>query len=319
MIERYSRQTAFLGDEAQTKIANAVVAIVGCGALGSSSAEIMCRAGVKKLILVDYDNVEESNLQRQSLYTENDLGVLKVEALKKHLILINSKIDIEIHAKMLELNNQDILKSDVIIDGTDNLKTRFIVNKYAANNNISFIFGSIIKAQGMVYASVGTPCFECIFLNSKDFETCENQGILASAAKIISSMQCAEAIKIITGKESCKELIKIDLWNNEFTKIKPKTNPECLVCNNHSKKTVDFEINECETKAMYRVKLKKRAHLNMKNLNGFEIVMDGGMIVIIKVEGEEIIVHDFGELIFKTLKNTDKIREISEVVYSRVL
>lgn len=232
MVKRYSRQILFdkIGLEGQEKIGKATVCVVGCGALGSNTAEIMVRAGVRKIIVIDFDKVEFSNLQRQALYTENDLAKPKVEMLRKHLKLINSKTMLETHNEKLTADNLKILKSDVIIDGTDNFETRYLINKYAVENNIPYIFGSTIKAEGMVYTINNTPCLNCIFKDKKDTGKASDAGIIAPAARATSSIQCAQAIKLIVEGKTETDLIKFDLWESEFNKIKVKKDPKCKIC-----------------------------------------------------------------------------------------
>ena len=233
MSGRYSRQVLFdkIGEEGQKKIGKTTIAIVGCGALGSNSAEIMSRAGVRKIIIIDFDKVAFSNLQRQSLYTEKDLTKPKVEMLRKHLKDLNSKTIIEIHDKKLDKDNLEILNSDIIIDGTDNFETRFLINEYAVENNIPYIFGSTIKAQGMIYPIIeGFPCLKCVFDKKIDTGKSSQEGIIASAAKTTSSIQCAQALKLIVEETLEPEMIKFDLWENEFNKIKTKKNKSCKVC-----------------------------------------------------------------------------------------
>jgi molybdopterin/thiamine biosynthesis adenylyltransferase len=234
MDDRYSRQELFemIGKTGQKKISSSVISIIGCGALGSNSAEIMARAGVKKIILVDYDNVELSNLQRQALYTEEDVRKPKTQALENHLKKINSTIEIETHNVKLTETNTGILKADIILDGTDNFKTRFIVNNYAVKNNIPFVFASTIKSEGMVYPVIkGSPCLNCMFDGKIDTGKADQVGIIASAAKTASSIQSTTALKIIVGENIKPELIKCNLWNNEFLKLKPKKNINCKICN----------------------------------------------------------------------------------------
>lgn len=232
MTDRYSRQIKFIGKSAQKSIESSTVAIIGCGALGSNSAEILTRAGIKKITLIDFDKVELSNLQRQTTYTEQDINSQKVFALAEHLRQINSNVEIIIANEKLTEKNIEILKSDIIIDGTDNFETRYIINKYAKENNIPYIFGSTIRSEGMIYPVIKDhPCYKCIFPNNTTFEKADTQGVIASAVKTTSSIQCSLAMQILTKQKITPQLIKFNLYNQEFLKIKPKINPKCDICN----------------------------------------------------------------------------------------
>ncbi|PLW79825.1 adenylyltransferase [Candidatus Woesearchaeota archaeon] len=230
-MDRYSRQKKFIGKDAQKKLGFSTICIVGCGALGSSSAEILVRSGVKKLILIDFDLVELSNLQRQTLYSEIDIGKLKIESLRKYLKKINSKVEIQIHNKKIDNNSLDLLDSDLIIDGLDNFETRYLVNEYAVKNDIPFIFGSTIRSEGIIFPiTKNGPCLRCTFPKAIDTGRAKEQGVLASAARVTSAIQVATAIKILTGEKVESELTKFNLYNNEFYKAKVKKNELCETC-----------------------------------------------------------------------------------------
>jgi len=230
-MNRYSRQEKFIGKIAQKKLGSSTVCIVGCGALGSSSAEILARSGVKKLILIDFDLVELSNLQRQTLYGEIDISKSKVESLKKYLKKINSNVEIQTHSEKIGNTNLDLLNSDLIIDGLDNFETRYLINEYALKNNIPFIFGSTIRGEGMIFPILkDQPCLRCVFPKAVNTGKAKDEGVLASAARIVSAIQVSTAIKILTDEKVEPEMIKFNLYNNEFYKAKAKKNKLCEVC-----------------------------------------------------------------------------------------
>ncbi len=231
-MHRYSRQFVLpeIGKRGQEKIALARVAIVGIGALGSVSAQLCARAGIGFIKLIDRDVVEWSNLQRQVLFTEQDAhdGLAKASAAKRHLELINSEIQIE--SVVEDLNSGNIFERlhgiDVILDGTDNFETRYLLNEYAVKNRVSYIYGGAIETRGMVYAVLpdGRPCLKCIFPESEGAQrsqTCDRSGILASAAHVVASIQFTQLVQVLVGEKASlpAELISFDVWKTDFKKI----------------------------------------------------------------------------------------------------
>ena len=184
-MNRYHRQELYeaIGKQGQKKIGKAIVAIVGIGALGSVSSELLCRAGIGKLILIDRDFVDLTNLQRQVLYEESDIGKPKAIAAEEHLKKINSEINIQSHVIDLNFRNiEDILKeANIIIDGTDNLETRFLINEYSLKCKKPWVHGSAIQDKGFVMSFSGNaPCFQCIIKEADVSGTCDTVGITNS-------------------------------------------------------------------------------------------------------------------------------------------
>ncbi len=228
---RYSRQELVIGKTNQKKLEKSKVCILGVGALGSLSAELLVRAGVRNLVLIDRDYIEEDNLQRQHLFSEEDVGKPKVIAAKERLEKINSKVKIKVVFDNLDQSNVKLLNSDLVLDCTDNMETRFLVNEYCRKNKIKWIFASAIKNEGYIFNVVPNgACFNCIFGGRKSYETCENVGVLNSASSLISSLQVSEAIKLLIGQRYEKDLIKVNLDRNELVKIKVSKNKKCDVC-----------------------------------------------------------------------------------------
>ncbi len=228
-----SRQEIFLGREAQKKLENSKVAIVGLGAIGSTTASLLARAGVRNLVLVDRDIIELNNLQRQSLFTEEDMEKPKVIVAKERLKEINSEINIVSHFQDLSYKNIEIIEADLVLDCTDNLDTRYLLNEFCKRYEIPFIYASAIKNKGYLFNVLQNgPCLKCILKNSKTSETCETSGVLNTITTLISSFQVNEAIKVITNNNPEKDLLFIDLGTDEITKIKVKKQKDCSVCNN---------------------------------------------------------------------------------------
>lgn len=232
--ERYSRQTILteIGKEGQEKIENSIVAIIGMGALGTVAADLLVRAGIGELILVDRDIVEESNLQRQTLYEENDIGRSKAVAAKERLEKINSKLKIEIRALHLNAENITLLdEANIILDCTDNLQTRFVINDYCKKEKKPWIYGAAIRTSGYVMPLLPAgPCLRC-FLQEASLETCETAGVLNVITTSIAALQVMLALQILAGKETEPELLHYNIWNQQLKKIKIPKKKDCPSCN----------------------------------------------------------------------------------------
>ncbi len=237
---RYTRQEIFkeIGKKGQQKLRESAVAIVGLGALGSVSAELLARAGIGKLVLIDRDIVELSNLQRQSLFDENDIGKAKALQAKKRLEKINSDVKIDFVIDDLNFENiEEILygkeKIGLILDCTDNLETRFLINDFCIKNKVPFIYSSAVGSKGYVFNVMpgkNSACLRC-FLKEAVLDTCETAGVLNTITHLISSIQANEAIKIILNKKNIEQnLLFLDAWENELTKIKANKNKNCVCC-----------------------------------------------------------------------------------------
>jgi len=225
-LKRYSRQILFspIGNRGQNKLSESKVSIIGCGGLGSNISNNLVRAGIGFIRIIDKDKIELSNLQRQQLFDEADIEkeLPKTIAAKNKLALINS--DVKIEAIVDEVNENNIKKYiedvDLVLDGTDNFKIRFIINEACVKNNIPWIFGAVAASSGMVCNIIPGSgfCLKSIFKElPANFEglNSSNAGILNSAVNIISSIQTTEAIKILIGDldSLIKGLIIIDIWN----------------------------------------------------------------------------------------------------------
>lgn len=229
-LQRYDRQMRFfpLGREGQQRLAQSRCLIIGCGALGSVQADILARAGVGKIRIVDRDFVDPSNLQRQVLFDEADVasGVPKAVAAAHHLSQVNSQIQIEpIVDDAYHANIRGFAAgADVILDGTDNFETRFVINDCAVEMGIPWVYGGCIGAEGqsMTIVPGQTPCLLCLMPLGPpppgSTATCDTTGILASIIHIIAAIQCCEAIKILAGRCEAinRKLTVIDAWVNSM-------------------------------------------------------------------------------------------------------
>ena len=207
LIERYSRQIILkkVGIQGQKSIMKSKVLIVGAGGLGCPVADYLCRAGVGNLGIVDFDKVTLSNLHRQTLFSSKDIGKLKVNILKKKLQLVNPSIKIKaINKKVNSKNIEKIIeKFDIIVDGTDNFKAKFLINRFASKAKKVLIVGAISKFDGHVFVfdfkNKKEPCLKCFYQSepSDEILNCETEGIIGTAAGVIGNIQANEVIKKI--------------------------------------------------------------------------------------------------------------------------
>ncbi len=242
-LSRYDRQWRVkeIGKEGQRKLAAARVAVVGLGALGSVSANLLARAGVGHLTLIDRDFPELNNLQRQVLYNEEDVrsNLPKAVIAERKLKEVNSEITLEGHAADLNAETAGELLAgvDLIVDGCDNYETRYLINDYALQNKIPWIYGGVIRTEGLSYVVLPGqgPCLRCLFPEPPapdQRETCDQSGVLAVAAHLVAAFQVTEALKILTGITDAVErrLWRMNLWPRDFHAVDVEKTPGCEGC-----------------------------------------------------------------------------------------
>ena len=255
MNERYSRQILFpgIGREGQERLLDSRVLLVGCGALGASHAEMLARAGVGKLRIVDRDFVEYTNLQRQTLFKESDAQdrVPKAVAAKLRIAEINSEIEVE--AIVADVNNSNVESlidgCDVVMDGSDNFQVRYLVNDACVKHRKPWVYGAAVSSYGTAMTVIPgeTPCLRCIFEEMPDAgssPTCDTAGVIMPIISSISALQVAEALKLLVGKrdELHSSLMQIDIWRNEWRKIRlAEPNPDCVACGGREFEFLDAE------------------------------------------------------------------------------
>jgi adenylyltransferase/sulfurtransferase len=241
--DRYSRQVLFqpIGAEGQRRLSAARVAVVGCGATGSALASLLARAGVGYLRLIDRDYVEPSNLQRQVLFDEADAAesLPKAIAAARKIAAFNSEITVEPHsADLVPDNAADLLGDvDLILDGTDNFETRYLINDYAVSENRPWIYAAGVGSYAVTMNILpdDTACLACIFPDSPTglVDTCDTAGILNSAVNLVASIAVAEAMKLLVGARDRlrRTLLSYDVWINEFAQVSA-THPRegCRAC-----------------------------------------------------------------------------------------
>ncbi|MBU1625918.1 ThiF family adenylyltransferase [bacterium] len=327
--QRYSRQIIFpqIGKEGQDSLAKGKIIIIGIGALGSHVADILARAGVGHITLVDRDIVELQNLQRQTLYDENDVKnlALKAIAAQKKLKKVNSKI--EIVPKTVDVNPTNIenLVEDhhLVIDCTDNFETRFLINDIAMKLKIPWIYGAVAGSEGMTMNIIPgkTPCIRCAIdslPSPGSVNTCENIGIIPSIAAVVASIQANETIKIlISSKAISEELVTMDLWSCRFVKIKILKDESCPCCSGkyqylENKDSKEFfsicgsGSTQYKPKGYFTLDLKR---LKIK-LENFGIVNLAENILKFKSKDENLLIFEDGRMILFDLNDQGRIRSI---------
>ena len=243
LIERFSRQIILkdIGIIGQKKILSSKVLIVGVGGLGSPVVEFLSRAGVGTVGIVDNDKVSLSNLHRQSLYNTSDIGKSKVKIVKDKVKKINYNTKVKIYkVRLNNINFKKIINNyDYIVDGSDNFKTKFLINDFCLKYKKFLVTGAISKFDGHVFTfnfkSKKLPCLRCFFQESKisdDILNCQSEGILGTIAGIVGTIQANEVIKKILdiGKNINGYILILDLLNLEFRKVKIKKRKNCF-CN----------------------------------------------------------------------------------------
>ncbi|MGA2904447.1 MAG: ThiF family adenylyltransferase [Candidatus Korobacteraceae bacterium] len=241
--DRYSRQILFqpIGEEGQQRLAKARIAVVGCGATGSALLSLLARAGVGYLRIIDRDYVEPSNLQRQVLFDEADAAesLPKAIAAARKIAAFNSEIAVEPHANDLTPENIEELlgEIEIILDGTDNFETRYLINDFAVSKGLPWIYAAGVASYAVTMTILPgeTACLACIFPDSPRgiVETCDTSGILNSAVNFVASIAATEALKLAVGAcdQLRRTLLSYDVWTNDYASVRAdKPRPGCRAC-----------------------------------------------------------------------------------------
>lgn len=332
---RYSRQTVLpvVGPAGQEKLLNSTVAVIGCGALGTHSASNLARAGVGHIKLVDRDIVELNNLQRQTLFDEADTGVPKVHAAVKKLRGINSEIIIEPSLKDLHNGNiEEFIRGvDLVIDATDNIPTRMLVNDACVKHGIPWVYGGVVRTEGMAMSILpGGPCLRCLLPEippAGSMTSCELAGVLNTLPAIISAIQCTEAYKILLGKAAKKsKLIVFDVWTHSFHALNINRNPDCPCCGLNRFEFLDNRDRDvvmplCENSVQIIPPRHTRLDLEtvasgLKNAAGHvDVIAANQYLLRFLAEGKQITVYQDGRALVKGTGD----KGVAKAVYSRYL
>jgi molybdopterin/thiamine biosynthesis adenylyltransferase len=238
---RYARQTRLpeIGMEGQRKLSQSSVLVVGCGALGSTLASTLVRAGIGLVRIVDRDVLELNNLQRQVLFDEDDVaaGIPKAEAAVLKLRKINSTVQVDGYVNDVTPKNIESLMADVslVLDATDNFESRYVINDAAVKHGVPWIYGGVIGMTGMTMNVIPGkgPCLRCVFPTAPpagSFPTCETAGVLNTVPAVIASIQATEALKILCGGQPSMQMVYVDMWKQSFRQMTVSRDDNCPAC-----------------------------------------------------------------------------------------
>lgn len=303
------------------------VAIVGVGTIGTAAARLLARTGIGTFTLIDHDIVEETNLRRQTLYDERDIAKPKCLVAAEKLQQINEAAKIIPIPINLTAENVHLVNADLVLDCTDNLETRFIIGEYCKRMRIPWVHAAAAGSIGAVLPITDTYCFNCIYRNAKHGVTCEDGAISIAAAWFAASLQVTEALRILLGNMHTQALIRFDLSQNSFDVFNVRQNPSCRLCypqktpdsqKNHGKtNTIEFTVSKCKTRAAYSAKPTKNIKLSLNLIKQkFTTLIDTPIALVIKANDIKIVVHNYGELLFRNFSDEAKIKQIAEAIYA---
>jgi adenylyltransferase/sulfurtransferase len=317
--EFYSRQTILkeLGRKGQKKLAQSKVAVVGLGGLGTASSLYLTLAGVGHLRLIDQDTVELNNLHRQVLYSLDDLHYPKVEVSANRLESTNPLVKIDPVPENLNATNVEKLLSgvDCVVDGLDNMRTRYLVNRACVKLGIPYVFGAAIGIEGnlSVFASPETPCLECVFPNISDSDllTCDVRGVLGATPGIIGAMQAMETIKILAGIGSVlkSKLMICDFSDMYFVTIDIFRRENCPTCQGApvSSKAREKLVWLCGRETA-NINPEKPLKLNLDEVyesvkQHFKVRIKSSLAIIFDYKNYEISLFNGGRMLIKNVKD----------------
>ncbi|MBX5327695.1 MAG: HesA/MoeB/ThiF family protein [Candidatus Bathyarchaeia archaeon] len=332
----YSRQIVLseLGREGQRKLGRSKVAIIGLGGLGTASALYLALAGVRHLRLVDQDTVEWNNLHRQILYSPDDLRRPKAEAAAYKIRRANPGVKIESIAENARRSNIDqIVKGmDCVVDGLDNMKTRYLLNRACARHKIPYVYGAAIGLEGVlsVFHPPETPCLECIFprVDDRFLQTCETRGVLGATAGIIGTMQAMETIKLLTGiGEVLKgKLMVCDFSDMNFVTINVYKRPNCTACTGAAvefrkekerltwlcgQNTVNVNPPRLVETSMDKLHRKLQRH--------FKILVKSPVVIVFQYDGNvEVSFFQYGRMLIKNVEDEEKALKVYRDVWKKL-
>lgn len=318
-IDRYARQIILpeIGKEGQKRLLNSTVLVVGVGALGTFQASFLARSGIGRIVLLDRDIVELNNLQRQVLFDETDVGKSKALAAEEHLKRVNSSIEID--TKVTDFNStnaEQIVQSvDVVIDGTDNMDTRYLINDICVKLRKPWVYGGAVGTYGIVLPIMpGGPCFRCIFSHppeAGDLPTCDTAGVLNTIPAVVAALQVTECFKILLGQSPSKKMLSIDLWTHETREVVIAKDVNCPACSANQ-----FEFLEPKSKKLYtslcgrdavQIVPDKSISLSLEQLaekleKAGEVKKETG-VLFFKTDNVDLIVFEDGRTIVKGTKD----------------
>ena len=326
----YSRQIALheLGREGQERLRNSKATIVGLGGLGSVSCLFLAMAGVGRLTLVDQDTVELNNLHRQALYSLADIRYPKVEAASRRLATVNPEVKFETVPENLNEDNirTVIGDSDCVVDGLDNMNTRYLISRYCVEKRIPYVFGGAIGFEGnvAVFKTPETPCLECVLPGLEDSElpTCDTRGVMGATTGIVGSVQAMETIKLLSGitKQLESKMLVFDFIQSEFRTINLAIRPDCPCQTKTQRKPVQQRKLAwlCGSDTV-NVNPQTNQTLNLENIGTTinahgKVLLKTPLVIVFDYKGHEISLFRKGRMLIKNVKNEEEGEEIFKSV-----
>ena len=345
LFERYSRQILCteIGEAGQQRLLESSAVLVGCGALGTALANLLVRAGVGKLRIVDRDFVEPSNLQRQTLFEESDAleALPKAVAAERRLRAINSGVAVEgIVADLGPKNAEELLHGfPLILDGTDNFETRFLLNDAAIHLDVPWIYAAVVASYGVTLTvrPGHTACLACALESSGPSErppgnddgaqaasagaedTCDTVGVLGAAAGVIASIESAEAIKLLLGKPDSVggRLVSFDVWSGRYQSVRVARNPACRACVRHDFRYLEGDaqphLTMCGRDSVQIHERRRQldlAALGRRIAPTVAEVRENGFLLRFRVPPYEMTVFSDGRAIIKGTRDTSVARSL---------
>jgi adenylyltransferase/sulfurtransferase len=329
--EYYSRQTvlAELGPNGQKKLREAKVVIIGMGGLGSVSTLYLALAGVGRLTLVDQDTVEINNLHRQVLYSLSDLRYPKVEAAQRRIKQINPEVTVEPVPENVRGENVASIvgEADCVVDGLDNMTTRYVLNKYCAEKQMPFVFGGAIGMEGNIATLKvpDTPCLECILPGLEDMSlpTCDTRGVLGATTGAIGAIQALEAIKVIADiqPQSRGKLMVFDFAQSEIRTIPLRVRPGCEVCQVKGKQIPSYPTQLawlCGSRTA-NVNPQTPLSLDLQTVAAtvaktHPLLLTTPLVIVFDYNGHEVSLFRKGRMLIKNVDDENAALEVSRAV-----
>lgn len=332
--EFYSRQLVMkeLGSEGQEKLAKAKVAVVGLGGLGTVASLYLTLAGVGFLRLIDQDTVEPHNLHRQVLYTPEDLRYPKAEVSAKRLKGINPFVEVEAVPENLNVDNAEklLMGVDCVLDGLDNIRTRYLVNRTCVNLKIPYVFGAAIGIEGnlSVFAPPETPCLECVLPNLEDSNllTCDVRGVLGATPGIIGTMEAMETIKLLTGVGTPLKgkLMICDFSDMYFAIIDIYKRENCPACRGETvaQKPMEKLVWLCGRNTV-NINPEKPIKLDLEKIHtkirqNFKVRVKSSMAIVFTYRGYEITLFNGGRMLIKNIGNEEKALKVYREIFQKM-
>ena len=335
-LSRYVRQIIFpgVGEEGQRKLLASTVVVVGCGATGSIIANHLARAGIGRLRIADRDFIELNNLQRQLLFDEEDVeaGLPKAIAAARKLRAVNS--DIEIEEVVTDVNGENIEQliadADIVMDGTDNFETRFLINDACVKLGKPWVYSGVLASYGMTATLIpgDSACLRCIFEDIPapgTTPTCDTAGVLGPVVSTVASIAAGEALKLVLGRgQRNRGMIHIDLWDNTFEVFEsPPPRPDCITCGQGEFEFLDADVGTHATSLCGRdavqVRVRGASHLDLnrlaERLSAVGTARSNAFLLKAEIDGYEFTIFPDARAIIKGTTDNER----AKTLYARYI